>query len=1109
MRRKEWLEGEMSEIPRNHSEFSMRVFRLFWENPLQAMAKAAGIVRQQVATARFLLGSAGICIAGFAGIRGSVADDEPERAEAYTAATEFPYDAELVTKLAVDSQMHGDATRGAAIFSDAKFACLSCHKVGPHGGAVGPDLTYVAKDRSLAHMVESILWPHREVKPEFTTSVILTTEGRTVMGFKVAATEQYVTLKVPASGKLTTIDVADIDDEVVGGTVMPSGLTAAMTGQQQLDLIRFVSDLGREGRPIATKLQDVLANSSMHGPVKFDFIAAPIRPEFWPNSKLPANRDRIYDFFTKQAEHFRQQQHLAKLLSSSPELDGGQLGHFGNQKEEDWASSRWNETKLDRVQAGVLHVKSEKIIPRAVCVRLGDHNEVSACFNSDTLTYDAVWTDGFVSFSSVRHGFLGGLKMQGKPQEIAKQQSPPQPFNYRGYYRYGSRVIFAYRIGDIDYLDVPWISDGQFSREVAPVEQHSFRHVVQGGPSQWPQILETSIVPGNSRPFAIDTIELPVDNPWKSLIFCGDHDFLPDGSAMLCTMQGDVWHVTGLDSGIDKPGVARWKRFACGLHQALGLVVGSDGVYVQCRDQLTRLRDLNHDGEADLYECFCNAFKTSSGGHDFICGLQRDQDGNFYTASSNQGLLQISPDGQSATVIATGFRNPDGLGIRPDGSLTVPCSEGEWTPASMICQVTPNQAAKSQSTPHFGYGGPRENRAPELPLAYLPRLMDNSSGGQTVVPSRTWGPMQGQLLHFSFGMGSWFTVLRDEVDGQEQGAVLPLSGDFLSGVHRGRFSPKTGHLYVSGQQGWVSFTPETGCFQRVRYTDDEFQIATAFHVHENGVRITFAQPVEPAIVTNVSNHFAQCWNYRYSGGYGSPEFSPSHPGVLGHDPLTIASAHVLADARSIFLEVPDLQPVNQLHLRLHVNSDNAFLVTNPAGSGHDLFITVHRLDHAFKDFSGYTSVEKTVAAHPMLSDLATNAVRVPNPWLKPIESSRPIELRTDKNLTFATKEIRVRAGETIAFTLSNPDVVPHNWALVQPGSLQKVGELANRLIADPEAYARHYIPQSDAVLFYTDIVAPGESQTIYFKVPEAPGCYPFLCTFPGHWMVMNGEIIVE
>ena len=69
----------------------------------------------------------------------------------------------------------------------------------------------------------------------------------------------------------------------------------------------------------------------------------------------------------------------------------------------------------------------------------------------------------------------------------------------------------------------------------------------------------------------------------------------------------------------------RWRRFASGLHQALGLVVADGQIYVLGRDQITRLHDLNGDGEADFYECFSNAMITSPAGHDFICGLVRDR----------------------------------------------------------------------------------------------------------------------------------------------------------------------------------------------------------------------------------------------------------------------------------------------------------------------------------------------------------------------------------------------------------------------------------------------------------------------------------------------------
>jgi azurin len=87
--------------------------------------------------------------------------------------------------------------------------------------------------------------------------------------------------------------------------------------------------------------------------------------------------------------------------------------------------------------------------------------------------------------------------------------------------------------------------------------------------------------------------------------------------------------------------------------------------------------------------------------------------------------------------------------------------------------------------------------------------------------------------------------------------------------------------------------------------------------------------------------------------------------------------------------------------------------------------------------------------------------------------------------------------------------VPHNWVLCAPGTLQAVGELANKLVADPEAFARQYVPQSGDIVAYTDLVEPGGRATITFKIPDAPGRYPYLCTFPGHWMVMNGVLVVN
>ncbi|MCA9227061.1 MAG: hypothetical protein KDA47_15670, partial [Planctomycetales bacterium] len=207
----------------------------------------------------------------------------------------------------------------------------------------------------------------------------------------------------------------------------------------------------------------------------------------------------------------------------------------------------------------------------------------------------------------------------------------------------------------------------------------------------------------------------------------------------------------------------------------------------------------------------------------------------------------------------------------------------------------------------------------------------------------------------------------------------------------------------------------------------------------------------------------------------------------------------------------DLQPVNQLHLRLNVASvaELSSGENNGSANGVDMFVTVHRLDEPLAEFPGYVHEPKTILPHPILSDLALATKRVPNPWQRRVPDARPLRLETGKNLTFATRTLRVKAGEALQFTLANPDVVPHNWVLVKPGSLRSVGEASNQLVADPEAFARHYIPHSDEVLFHTDIVPPGSEFTIYFRAPKEPGVYPYLCTFPGHWMVMNGELIVE
>ncbi len=646
-------------------------------------------------------------------------------------------------------------------------------------------------------------------------------------------------------------------------------------------------------------------------------------------------------------------------------------------------------------------------------------------------------------------------------------------------------MIFSYRRDGVEMLDSPELRNGAFARVVGRAATHPLADLCKGGMAQWPQIVETSGSRGTTQPFAVDTITLPFANPWKPLFFVGDHDFLPNGDGVICTIMGEVWVVSGLDETLEH---LRWRRFATGLSQPLGLRVVDGKICVLGRDQITRLHDLNGDGEADVYECVSNAYGTSPGGHDYITGLQHDVAGNWYSVSANQGLFRISPDGKTVTPLATGFRNPNGVGLAADGTLTTSCQEGDWTPASQVCLVPPGASGL-----FFGFRGPRSDVATTPPLLYLPRGVDNSTGGQCFVDSDRWGVPRGSLLSTSWGTGSSLLLLPEKVDAVWQAAAVQVPGEFRSGSHRGKFNPRDGQFYVSGCQGWGSYTPDDGCFQRLRWTGAPVQLPAEFHARDNGVLVRFPQPLDRAVVENTKRHFAQAWNYRYTASYGSPEFSTRWPGTPGHDPLEITSAHLLADGHTLFLEIPQLQPCGQLHLHIRLGAEAT-----------DLYATPHKLGAAFTDFAEYRPIAKTAPATMPLVVTPT----VPNPWTKG-EPGRAIRIETASGLTYATKRFVVKAGERISLTLANPDTMPHNLAIAKPGALAKVGDGANRMAAQPDGGAKRYIPPGDDVLFFTDIIEPSKSFTIHFTAPAERGEYPYLCTFPGHWQIMNGVMVVE
>jgi len=780
------------------------------------------------------------------------------------------------------------------------------------------------------------------------------------------------------------------------------------------------------------------------------------------------NRERVFDYYGKQALHFMKQKPLPALIPAFPGMDGGQQGHWGNQNDQvTWKDGRWAASDLGSVFCGVFK-GAGLTIPKAVCVNLNDE---SAVFDPTSCMLQARWKGDFIKLSDARHGFMGGAPPAGKV-EAPQNSGLFVGADYHGFYRHGKDVIFSFSGGGKHYLTIAW----QNGRDLT--------QLTKGGPAQWPQWLETSGELGTQTPFATDRLTIPFVNPHGTLFFITAHDFFTDGSAAIATMTGEIWLVKGIDESLSK---LRWKRFATGLHQPLGLKIINKQIHVLGRDQITRLHDLNSDDEADFYECVTSAMTTSPGGHDFIVGLESDAQGRFYFASGNQGVCRITNRTQ-LDILATGFRNPNGLSLSPDARfITTSVQEGDWTPATSICQI---ELGKNDGA-HFGAGGPNDGQSPEPVLMYLPRGEDNSASSQTFITSEKWASLKGEgnLIHLSSGGGSAWLVMRQNVKGRWQAAAFRISGNFDSGPQCARFNPNDGHLYVNGMQGWGSYTPKDGCLQRVRFTGGDQPVPVGFEARDNGVLIRFNQAVKDA---DAATCFAQCWNYKYGPQYGSPEYSVKYADTPGHDPLEVRSVQKLDGGKTLFLEIPQLIPASQIHLHL--------------STGHDLFLTAHALAEPFTTFPGYTNIAKT--NHAAQVGLIAPTPSKPNPWAKG-EPGREIVVDAALGLQFVQKNLNAKPGEQLSLTFKNPDVVPHNWLLAKPDSLQRLGEQCNLMITDPQGLAKHYVPDSPDVLVYTDMTNPQGNFTIHFKAPAQPGSYPYLCTFPGHWMIMNGHLQVE
>ncbi len=150
-----------------------------------------------------------------------------------------------------------------------------------------------------------------------------------------------------------------------------------------------------------------------------------------------------------------------------------------------------------------------------------------------------------------------------------------------------------------------------------------------------------------------------------------------------------------------------------------------------------------------------------------------------------------------------------------------------------------------------------------------------------------------------------------------------------------------------------------------------------------------------------------------------------------------------------------------------------------------------------------TTSDKTSATTKSVS-LKKNQTNKPAGWTK---IDQTIIMGTKPGLKFDKTELTVKAGSKVMVTFSNNDDMPHNFCVVLPGQAIPVGEMALKM--GLEGVKKSHIPNTPKLLYNTTLVGPGSKQTIYFVAPTKPGNYTYVCTVPGHYLVMQGTLVVS
>jgi glucose/arabinose dehydrogenase/mono/diheme cytochrome c family protein len=418
--------------------------------------------------------------------------------------------------------------------------------------------------------------------------------------------------------------------------------------------------------------------------------------------------------------------------------------------------------------------------------------------------------------------------------------------------------------------------------------------------------------------YVIDDIGLPLQNPWHRAVRPGDVQFLPDGTGAIVTLDGDVWLVRGLQ---ERTGVVRWRRFASGLHEPLTLAVRDGQIYVFDRNGIWRLRDTDGDGEADVHELFSNAFAQTADMREFPNTLRLAPRGEFVIAKGGQeattigkhngSVLRVSADGRHATLLGYGLRQPNlGVNVRT-GLVTASDQQGNYIPSTPLHVIRDRQfyGFLSDKRPREVYPAPIAE-----PMTWIPHPINASAMSQVWLFDAKMGPLTDAMVHIGFNRPELFRVLLNERGAKPQAAVVSVTRAFDYPPLNGSVNPVDGQLYIAGFQilGWGTTAPRMEGLGRVRYTGAASTVPSELVPMDAGVLLRFDVPLARAKALDPASYAITSWHYQRTYKYGSPQLRAD--GSPGIDRVAASAAYLSKDGKSVFIGVPGMKPVMQLHV---------------------------------------------------------------------------------------------------------------------------------------------------------------------------------------------------